>query len=145
MVGLVSLEKLAQQAESALKDGLPVTSSLLAQMKDLITGFTKARLEARLSVDGRATEEAVIDAGSAQTNMQEAVADLRKLEKALIRNAAVTVTEIDNIFRGLGDVLFEPLLAELRDSIFCLRYQEALSILKRLITLAVEKMTENAN
>jgi len=145
MVGLVPLEKLAQQAESALKDGLPVTSSMMAKMKALITGFTKARLEAGLSVDGRATEAALIDAESAQTNVQQGVADLRELEKVLHRNAAVTVPEIDNICRRLGDVLFEPLLAELRECIFSLRYKEALSVMKRLITLAEEKIEENAN
>jgi signal transduction histidine kinase/CheY-like chemotaxis protein/HPt (histidine-containing phosphotransfer) domain-containing protein len=145
IIGLVSLEKLAQQAESALKDGLPVTPSMLSQMKALITGLTKARLEAGLSVDGCATEVAAIDAGSAQTNIQQAVADLRELEKALNRNAAVTDTEIDKILRRLGDVLFEPLLAELRENIFCLRYQEALYVLKRLIALAEEKIEENAN
>jgi two-component system sensor histidine kinase/response regulator len=145
MVGLVPLEKLAQQAESALKDGLPVTPSMMAQMKALITGFTKARLETGLSVDGRATEAAVIDAENAQTNVQQGVADLRELEKVLHRNAAVTVPEIDNICRRLGDVLFEPLLAELRECIFSLRYKEALSVMKRLITLAEEKIEENAN
>ncbi len=145
MVGLVSLEKLAQQAESALKDGQPVTASMMAQMKALITGFTKARLEAGLSVNGRATEAAVIDAGSPQTNVQQGVADLRELEKALHRNAAVSVPEIDNICGRLGDVLFEPLLAELRESVFSLRYQEALSVTKRLIILAEEKIEENAN
>ena len=144
-VGLVPLEKLARQAESALKDRLPVTPSMMAQMRALITGFTMARLEAGVSVDGRATEAAVIDAESAQTNVQHGVADLRELEKVLQRNAAVTVPEIDNICRRLGDVLFEPLLAELRECIFSLRYKEALSVMKRLITLAEEKMEENAN
>jgi signal transduction histidine kinase/DNA-binding NarL/FixJ family response regulator len=145
MVGFVSLEKLAQQAELALKDGLTVTPSMLAQMKALITGFTKARLEVGLSVDGLATEATLIDSESAQTNAQQGVADLRELEKALNRNAAVTVTEIDNILRRLGDDLFEPLIAELRECIFSLRYKEALPVLKRLITLAEEKIEENAN
>jgi CheY-like chemotaxis protein len=145
MIGLLSLEKLGQQAESALKDELPVTPAMFAQMKDLITEFTKARLIASLSVDGRATEAAAIDAGSAQTNVQQGVVDLRELEKALHRNAAVTVPQIDNICRRLGDVLFKPLLAELRECIFSLRYQEAQSVINRLITLAEKKIEENAN
>jgi len=145
MVGLVSLAKMAQQAESDLKDGLPLSPSTIVQMKALITRFTKARLEPGLSVDGPADETAVIDAGSAQTNVQQGVADLRDLEKALRRNAAVTIPEIDNICRSLGDVLFEPLLAELRECIFSLRYTEALSVMKRLITLAEENIKENAN
>jgi two-component system sensor histidine kinase/response regulator len=145
MVGLASLEKLAQQAESALKDGRSVTPSMMPQMEALITGFTRARLDPGLSVDRRATEAAAIDAGSAQTNVQQGVADLRKLEKALQRNAAVTVPEFDNICRKLGNVSFEPLLAELRECIFSLRYKQALSVMKRLITLAEEKIEENAN
>jgi hypothetical protein len=118
---------------------------MMAQMKALITSFTKARLEADLSVDGRATEATVIDVGSAQTNVKQGAADLHELKKALHRNAAVTVPEIDNICRRLGDVLSEPLLAELRECIFSLRYKEALSVVKRLITLAEEKIGENAN
>jgi HPt (histidine-containing phosphotransfer) domain-containing protein len=144
-VGFVSLEKLAQQAESALKDGLPVSPSIMLQMKALITGFTKAHLKTGLTVDGRATEADAIDAGSAKTNVQQGLADLRELEKALLRNAAVTATEIDNICRGLGDDLFEPLLAELRECIFSLRYKDALSVMRRLITLAQEKTEENEN
>jgi signal transduction histidine kinase/CheY-like chemotaxis protein/HPt (histidine-containing phosphotransfer) domain-containing protein len=145
MVGLVPLEKLAQQAESALKDGLPVTPATMAQMKTLITGFTKARLEAGLSVDERATEATKIDVGNSQANVKQGVSDLHELEKALHRNAAVSVPEFDNICRRLGDVLFEPLLAELRECIFSLHYKEALSVVKRLITLAEEKIGENAN
>jgi CheY-like chemotaxis protein len=145
MLGLVSLEKLAQQAESDLKDGLPDTPSTMEQMKALITSFTKARLEADLSVDGCATEATVIDVGSAHTNVKQGTADLHELEKALQRNAAVTAPQIDNIYRRLGDVLFEPLLAELRECIFSLRYEEALSVVKRLITLAEEKIGGNAN
>jgi signal transduction histidine kinase/CheY-like chemotaxis protein/HPt (histidine-containing phosphotransfer) domain-containing protein len=145
MLGLVSLEKLAQQAESDLKDGMSVTPSTMAQMKALITRFTKARLEADLSVDGRETEATGIDVGSTQTNVKQAVADLHELEKALHRNAAVTVPEIDNICRRLGDVLFEPHLAELRECIFSLRYKKALSIVKVIIALAEEKIGGNTN
>jgi CheY-like chemotaxis protein/HPt (histidine-containing phosphotransfer) domain-containing protein len=145
MLGLVSLEKLAQQAESDLKDAMPVTPSTMEQMKALITRFTKARLEADLPVDGRATEATIIDLGSAQANVKQGVSDLHELEKALHRNAAVTVPEIDNICRRLGDVSFEPLLAELRECIFSLHYKEALSVVKGLITLAEEKIGENAN
>jgi hypothetical protein len=145
MLGLVSLEQLAQQAESDLKDGMSVTPSTMAQTKALITSFTKARLEVDLSVDGCATEATVIDEGSAQTNVKQGVADLHELEKALHRNAAVTVPEIDNICRRLGDVLFEPLFAELRECIFSLRYKQALSVVKGIITLAEEKTGENAN
>jgi hypothetical protein len=144
MLGLVSLEKLTQQAESDLKDGLHVTPSIVEQMKALITSFTNTRLEADLSVDGCATEATVIDVRRAQINVKQGVADLHELEKALHRNAAVTVPEIDNICRRLGDVLFEPLLAELRECIFSLRYKEALSVVKRLITLTKEKIGENA-
>jgi hypothetical protein len=118
---------------------------MLAQMNALITSFTKARLKADLPVDGRETTAPLIDAGSAQTNLQQGAADLRELEGALHRNAAVTATEIDNICRRLGDVLIEPLLAELRECIFNLRYKEALSVIKRLIILAEEKIKENAN
>ena len=90
------------------------------------------------------SEVLVIDTGSAQTNVLQGMADLRALEKALHRNAAVTVPEIDNICRRLGDDLFEPLLTELRECIFSLRYKEALSVTERLITLAGEKIAENA-
>jgi CheY-like chemotaxis protein len=144
-LGLVSLEQLAQQAESDLKDAMPVTPSTMEQMKALITRFTKARLEAHLPVDRRATEATIIYVGSAQANVKQGVSDLHELEKALHRNAAVTVPEIDNICRRLGDVSFEPLLAELRECIFSLHYKEALSVVKGLITLAEEKIGENAN
>jgi hypothetical protein len=80
-----------------------------------------------------------------QTNVKQAVADLHELEKALHRNAAVTVPEIDNICRRLGDVLFEPHLAELRECIFSLRYKKALSIVKVIIALAEEKIGGNTN